>query len=74
MAISQVFGSGSTLSETSIPFTSVSSLSITHQYQYRPQIIIVDGANNVIIADVVITASTVAITFAGSTTGTVFLR
>jgi hypothetical protein len=74
MAISQVFGSGSTLSETAVSFTSVSTLTIDHLYQYRPQITIVDESNNLIIADVIITTTTVIITFAASNSGTVFLR
>ena len=61
------------VSQTITQFENQSSVSISHNYSYRPRVIILDTTGAVIMGDIVYTNNSVSITFVTNISGTVYL-
>ena len=68
-----IYNPTSGVSQTITEFTDQSSVSISHNFSYKPRVIILDSGGNVIMGDIQYTNNSVSITFVIAISGTVYL-
>ena len=68
-----IYNPTSGISQTITEFTDQSSVSISHNFSYKPRVIILDSGGNVIMGDIQYTNNSVSITFVIAISGTVYL-
>lgn len=68
-----IYNPSTGVQQTVTEFTNQSDLSISHNYTYKPRVIIVDVSGNVISGDIQYLSNAVSITFVSAISGTVYL-
>lgn len=68
-----IYSPSTGVSQTTTEFTNQNSVSISHNYSYKPRVIIVDTSGNVIMGDIQYTSNSVSITFVVNISGVVYL-